>query len=168
MKKCVIDINVHLIIFVIHNLIYLHRLQRLTFQNVKINHGLVVHRQLQLHFLIKLEILDTVRLFQDSSSASNHLFFLVGCQTRLSLPPAADLDSLIQSFASNSDPDDPPITVSNSSLNISQIRRKLFSDDDDLLDETPLIAAPRRSSSFGVRKDVLLKMKTYVGIVILA
>jgi hypothetical protein len=75
---------------------------------------------------------------------------LVGCQTRLSLPPAADIDSLIQSFASNSDQDEPPVTVSNSSLNISQIRRKLFSDEDDLLDETPLVAPPRRSSSFDV------------------
>jgi len=75
----------------------------------------------------------------------------VGCQTRLSLPPAADLDSLIQSFASNSDQDEVPVTISNSSLNISQIRRKLFSDDDDLLDETPPIAPPRRSSSFDVK-----------------
>jgi hypothetical protein len=78
------------------------------------------------------------------------VFFVVGCQTRLTLPPAADLDSLIQSFASNSDPDDPPVAVSNSSLNISQIRRKLFSDDDDILDETPPIPPPRRSSSFDV------------------
>ncbi|CAF1433427.1 unnamed protein product [Rotaria magnacalcarata] len=72
----------------------------------------------------------------------------MGCQTRLSLPPAADLDSLIQSFASNSDQDDPPVAISNSSLNVSQIRRKLFSDEDDLLDETPQILPPRRSSSF--------------------
>jgi len=79
------------------------------------------------------------------------LFCLVGCQTRLSLPPAADLDSLIQSFASNSDLDDPPVTISNSSLNNSQIRRKLFSEEDDLLDETPLIAPPRRSSLFDVK-----------------
>jgi len=91
-----------------------------------------------------------------SSSSTNSNSFLdhtrntrhMGCQTRLSLPPAADLDSLIQSFASNSDQDDPPITVSNSSLNISQIRRKLFSDEDDLLDETTPIVPPRRSSSF--------------------
>ncbi len=88
-------------------------------------------------------------------------FFLVGCQTRLSLPPAADLDSLIQSFASNSDQDDPPITVSNSSLNISQIRRKLFSDEDDLLDETPPVAPPRRSSSFDV-KDFEVNAKEYL------
>jgi len=74
----------------------------------------------------------------------------VGCQTRLSLPPAADIDSLIQSFASNSDQDEPPVPVANSSLNVSQIRRKLFSDEDDLLDETPPVAAPRRSSSFDV------------------
>lgn len=81
----------------------------------------------------------------------------MGCQTRLSLPPATDLDSLIQSFASNSDQDEPAVTVSNSSLNISQIRRKLFSDDDDLLDETPPIAPPpRRSSTFDVRDDLLL------------
>ncbi|CAF3044570.1 unnamed protein product [Rotaria socialis] len=72
----------------------------------------------------------------------------MGCQTRLSLPPAADLDSLIQSFASNSDQDDPPVAISNSSLNVSQIRRKLFSDEDDLLDETPQILPARRSSSF--------------------
>ena len=86
----------------------------------------------------------------------NSLFFLVGCQTRLSLPPATDLDSLIQSFASNSDQDEPAVTVSNSSLNISQIRRKLFSDDDDLLDETPPIAPPpRRSSIFDVRDGIL-------------
>lgn len=77
---------------------------------------------------------------------------LVACQTRLSLPPAADLDSLIQSFASTSDLDDPPQPISNSSLNGSQIRRKLFSDEDDLLDETPPLVHPRRSSSFEVTK----------------
>lgn len=75
----------------------------------------------------------------------------MGCQTRLTLPPAADLDSLIQSFTSNGDIDDPPIAISNSSLNNSQIRRKLFSDDDDLLDETPPLVQPRRSSSFDVK-----------------
>ena len=80
----------------------------------------------------------------------------MGCQTRLSLPPATDLDSLIQSFASNSDQDEPAVAVSNSSLNISQIRRKLFSDDDDLLDETPpIVPPPRRSSTF----DVSMKIK---------
>lgn len=79
----------------------------------------------------------------------------MGCQTRLSLPPAADLDSLIQSFASNSDVDDPPVAVSNSSLNISQIRRKLFSEEDDLLDETPPILQHRRSSSFDVKYLIL-------------
>ncbi|CAF0738589.1 unnamed protein product [Rotaria sordida] len=80
----------------------------------------------------------------DQTRTTRHM----GCQTRLSLPPAADLDSLIQSFASNSDQDDPPIAISNSSLNISQIRRKLFSDEDDLLDETPPIIPLRCSSSF--------------------
>ena len=74
----------------------------------------------------------------------------VGCQTRLSLPPTTDLESLIQSFASNSDQDEPLVTVSNTSLNGSLIRRKLFSDEDDLLDETPLVAPPRRSSIFDV------------------
>ncbi|CAF4182155.1 unnamed protein product [Adineta steineri] len=85
-----------------------------------------------------------------SNSSLNHTRTTrhMGCQTRLSLPPAADLDSLIQSFASNSDQDEPIVTISNSSLNMSQIRRKLFSDEDDLLDETPLIVQPRRSSLF--------------------
>lgn len=69
----------------------------------------------------------------------------MACQTRLSLPPAADLDSLIQSFASTSDPDDQPaiLPTNNTSLNTSQIRRKLFSDDEDLLEDFP-----RRSSTF--------------------
>jgi len=62
MKKCVIDINEHLIIFVIHNLIYLHRLLQITFQKAKINHGLVVHHRIQVLFLIILEILDIVRI----------------------------------------------------------------------------------------------------------
>ncbi|UJR32222.1 hypothetical protein I4U23_019687 [Adineta vaga] len=79
-----------------------------------------------------------------SSSSSTSM----GCQTRLSLPPAADLDSLIQSFASNSELDEPTVTVSNSSLNLSQIRRKLFSDEDDLLDDTVPVVQPRRSSIF--------------------
>ncbi|CAF1073220.1 unnamed protein product [Adineta ricciae] len=72
----------------------------------------------------------------------------MACQTRLSLPPTTDLESLIQSFASNSDQEDPPVTISNSSLNNSQIRRKLFYDEDDLLDEIPLVVPPRRSSIF--------------------
>jgi len=84
---------------------------------------------------------------------------LVGCQTRLTLPPAADLDSLIQSFTSNGDIDDPPIAISNSSLNNSQIRRKLFSDDDDLLDETPPLVQPRRSSSFDVNISFWIRSK---------
>jgi len=62
MKKCVIDINVHPIIFVIHNLIYLHLLQQIIFQKQKINHGLVVHQRIQVLFWIKLEILDIVRV----------------------------------------------------------------------------------------------------------
>ena len=83
----------------------------------------------------------------------------MGCQTRLSLPPAADLDSLIQSFASTSDLDDPPaILPINSSLNGSQIRRKLFSEDEDLLDETSFgpIDLPRRSSTFDVRDETTI------------
>ena len=75
----------------------------------------------------------------------------MACQTRLSLPPAADLDSLIQSFASTSEPDDLPsiLPTNNTSLNASQIRRKLFSDDDDLLDEMP-----RRSSTFEMNRSI--------------
>lgn len=75
----------------------------------------------------------------------------MACQTRLSLPPAADLDSLIQSFASNSDPDDLPaiLPTNNTSLNASQIRRKLFSEDEDFLDEIP-----RRSSTFEIQRTV--------------
>ena len=73
---------------------------------------------------------------------------LVACQTRLSLPPEANLDSLIQSFASNSELDDPPAALPNSSLNMSQIRRKLFTDEDDLFDDPS--PPPRRSSSFDV------------------
>ena len=75
----------------------------------------------------------------------------MACQTRLSLPPAADLDSLIQSFASNnSDPDDGvPVIANNSSLNVSQIRRKLFLEEDDLFDDLPPVQV-RRSSSFDV------------------
>ena len=79
----------------------------------------------------------------------------MACQTRLSLPPAVDLDSLVQSFASNSDQDYPLVTASNSSLNTSQIRRKLFSVEDDSLDEASLIAPPRRSSSFDVQNRTM-------------
>lgn len=75
----------------------------------------------------------------------------MACQTRLSLPPAADLDSLIQSFASTSDPEDLPASfpTNNTSLNASQIRRKLFSEDEDFLDEIP-----RRSSTFDIQRTV--------------
>jgi hypothetical protein len=80
----------------------------------------------------------------------------VACQTRLSLPPAADLDSLIQSFASTSDLDELPPAMVNNSFNLSQIRRKLFSDDDDLLDETTPLVSARRSSFFDVKYERLL------------
>jgi hypothetical protein len=76
----------------------------------------------------------------------------VACQTRLSLPPAANLDSLIQSFASTTSDVDEPIAitthVSNTSMNLSQIRRRLFTDEEDLFDETtPISEWPHRSSS---------------------
>jgi hypothetical protein len=64
MKKCVIVINEHRIIFVIHNLIYLHLLQQMTFQKEKISPGQVVHHRIQVLFLIILEILDIVREYK--------------------------------------------------------------------------------------------------------
>jgi hypothetical protein len=62
MMKDVIDINEHQIIFVKHNLIYLHLLQQIIFQKQEINHGQVVHHLIQVLCLIKLEILDIVGL----------------------------------------------------------------------------------------------------------
>ena len=155
-KKCEIVINGHPITSVRHISIYLRLSCRATrFPRLEITPGPALHRARRwIERVTPGTVMFISRLARRREKDDRLIFLvLVACQTRLSLPPAADLDSLIQSFASTSDLDDPPQPVSNSSLNVSQIRRKLFSDEDDLLDETPPLVQPRRSSSFEVTES---------------
>ncbi|CAF0773921.1 unnamed protein product [Didymodactylos carnosus] len=56
----------------------------------------------------------------------------MGCQTRLSLPPKLDIESIIQSFCSSDNTSRNNDSTRSSQLNDSQIRRKLFLEDDEI------------------------------------